>query len=114
VQIQTYSTLHEVEDFWISVNIQYIDKSVKSKRDVAMNFPEWFYYAHTSPTMSPLLEIILELLLWNRFQCCRHILYGSQYPEIFVPLRQTLFLGTCKSYSETNQRKRGGGGGPFL
>jgi len=27
-----------------------------------------------SPTMLPLLEIFLEFLLWNNFQCHRHIL----------------------------------------
>jgi len=28
-----------------------------------------------SPTMLPLLEILLELLLWNIFQCRRYIFY---------------------------------------
>jgi hypothetical protein len=35
----------------------------------------------------------LELLLWNIFQYRRHIFFRChQYPEISVPLRQTLFL----------------------
>jgi hypothetical protein len=43
--------------------------------------------------MLPLLETFLELLLWNSFQYRRHFFYARfQYPEIFVPLRQTLFL----------------------
>jgi hypothetical protein len=44
------------------------------------------------PTMMPLLETSLELLLWNFFQCCHHIFLCLQYPEIFIPLRQILFL----------------------
>jgi hypothetical protein len=51
-----------------------------------------------SPMMLPLLEIFLELMLWNIFQCGR-ILFGClQYPEIFVPLRKTLFLERAKSH----------------
>jgi hypothetical protein len=57
-------------------------------RGVVMKFPEWFYCKRTfsvlrrvtfealplrscalSPTMLPLLETFLELLLWNTFQC---------------------------------------------
>jgi len=30
-----------------------------------------------SPTMLPLLETFLELLLWNSFQCRRHVFYIS-------------------------------------
>jgi hypothetical protein len=46
-----------------------------------------------SPMMLPLLETFLELLLWNSFQMPSSHIFGClQYPEIFVPLRQTLFL----------------------
>jgi hypothetical protein len=48
-----------------------------------------------SPTMLPLLETFLELLLWSSFQCRRHICCEYlQCPVIFVPLRQTLFFET--------------------
>jgi hypothetical protein len=52
--------------------------------------------------MLPLLEICLELLLWNISQCRRHILLCLKYPEIIVSLRQTLFLGAARSHLETN------------
>jgi hypothetical protein len=47
-----------------------------------------------SPTMMPLLETFLKLLLWNSFQCHRHGVFSIwlQYPEIIVLSRQTLFL----------------------
>jgi hypothetical protein len=41
-----------------------------------------------SPTMLPLLETFLELLLWW---------------DLFIPLRQTLFFKTARGNSETNQ-----------
>jgi hypothetical protein len=44
-----------------------------------------------SPKMLPLLEIFLEYLLWNIFQCYRHFLLCLHYPKLFVPLRQTLW-----------------------
>jgi hypothetical protein len=57
-----------------------------------------------SPTMLPLLERFVEILLYNCFQCHYHIFFGClQYPEIFVPLRQTLFLETARSHSEPNE-----------
>jgi hypothetical protein len=37
-----------------------------------------------------------------------HFFGCLQYPEIFVPLRQTLFLETARSHSEPNQRNRVG------
>jgi len=57
--------------------------------------------------MLPLLEIFLELLLWNSFQCHRNIFFlDVLYSEIFVPLRQTLFLETDRSHAEPNKGKR--------
>jgi len=58
-----------------------------------------------SPTMLPQLKKVLELMLWNNFQCLRHIFFFGclQYPEIFVPLKQTLFLETARSHSEPYQ-----------
>jgi hypothetical protein len=54
--------------------------------------------------MLPLLEKFLELLLWSSFLCSHHIFLGYlQYPEIFGPLRQTLFLETATSHLEPNQ-----------
>jgi hypothetical protein len=45
------------------------------------------------PKMLSFLGIVSELMLWNSFQCRRHIfVWIFQYPEIFVPSRQTLFL----------------------
>jgi hypothetical protein len=44
-----------------------------------------------SITILPQLETFLELLLWNTFQCLRHISLCLQYLEIFVPIRLTLF-----------------------
>jgi hypothetical protein len=39
--------------------------------------------------------------------CCHHIFFGClQYPEIFVPLTQALFLETARSHSEPNQGNR--------
>jgi len=35
-----------------------------------------------------------------------HFFGCLQYPEIFTPLRQTLFLETAKNYSEPNQGNR--------
>jgi hypothetical protein len=57
--------------------------------------------------LAQLLETFMELLLWNSFQCRRHIVFGClQCPEIFVPLSQILFLET--SHSEPNQGKMAG------
>jgi hypothetical protein len=68
----------------------------------------WISYALIL-TMLPLLETFLELLLRKSFQCRRHSLFGCfQHSEIFVPLRQTLFLETARSHSEPNQAKRVG------
>jgi hypothetical protein len=79
------------------------------KRDVAMKFPEWFYFKPRtckrnsllrgvtfevetltsyvlSPAMLLLLETFMDLLLWNSFQCRRHIFFVCfHFPEIFVP-----------------------------
>jgi hypothetical protein len=58
----------------------------------------------------PLLEIFLELLLWNSFQCHDHFFFFFgclHWPEIFVPLRQSLFMETAKNHSEWNQGNRG-------
>jgi len=47
-----------------------------------------------SQMMLPLLETFMELFLWNSIQCHHYTFFGClQYPEIFIPLRQTLF---CK------------------
>jgi len=56
-------------------------------------------------TMLSLLEIFLELLLWNSFQCRRHIISFCclQCSEIFVRIRQTLFLETARSNLEPNK-----------
>jgi hypothetical protein len=60
-----------------------------------------------SPTILPLLETFLELLYGiasvpsNFFGCL-------QYPEVFIPLGQTLFLETARCCSEENDRKRVG------
>jgi hypothetical protein len=35
-----------------------------------------------------------------------HFLVCLQYPEIFIPLRQTLFLETVRSYSKPKQGNR--------
>jgi hypothetical protein len=59
------------------------------------------------PMILPLLETFSELLIWNTFQCRRHISFRClQYPEIFVPIRQTFFLETAKSHMEPNQGNR--------
>jgi len=55
--------------------------------------------------MLPLMETFLELLLWNSFQYRRHI-FCLQYPEIFAPLRQTLFLEIARSHLESSQANR--------
>jgi hypothetical protein len=59
-----------------------------------------------SPTMLPLLETFLELLLWNSFHCRHHIPGSFQCPKIFIRLRQSLFLETARSYSEPNKGNR--------
>jgi hypothetical protein len=44
------------------------------------------------PTLLPLLQTFMELLLWNTFQCRHHIFFWClQYPEIFVPLMEIYF-----------------------
>jgi len=50
-----------------------------------------------NPTMLPLLETFQYLLIWNSFSFSFGCL---QYPEIFVTLKQTLFLETARSHSE--------------
>jgi len=60
------------------------------------------------PMMLPLLETFLELVLWNSFQCHHHVFGCLQYPQISVPLRQTLFLETARSLLEPNQGNRMG------
>jgi hypothetical protein len=63
----------------------------------------------TYPTMLPLLEHF-----WK--SCCGidsitviTFFFGCiQYPEMFIPLRQTLFLETARSHSEPNQGNRVG------
>jgi hypothetical protein len=52
--------------------------------------------------MLPLLKTFLELLLWNRFQYHRHILFFGclQYSEMFIPLTQTLFSETDVIHSQ--------------
>jgi hypothetical protein len=57
-----------------------------------------------SSRMLPLFETFLELGLWKIFECLRHISLCVQYPEIFVPLRQTLFLETVRSHSGPNEK----------
>jgi hypothetical protein len=55
-----------------------------------------------SPTMLQMLETFLELFLWNSFQC-RHFFFFFKCllcPEIFIPLRHTLFLETARSHSQ--------------
>jgi hypothetical protein len=49
-----------------------------------------------SPTMLSMFETCLELLLWNISQCHCPIFGYFQYPEIFIPLKQTLLLETAK------------------
>jgi len=61
-----------------------------------------------SSVMLPLLETFLELLLWNGFKCRHHISLSLQYPDIFFPLRQSLFLETARSHMEPNQGQRVG------
>jgi len=77
-----------------------------------MKFPECLYCKHTYiftanwegspskytlwaamllPTMLPLLETFLDLLLWSSFQCSRRIFWYLQYLEIFITLSHTLF-----------------------
>jgi len=59
--------------------------------------------------MLPLLETFLEVLLWKDLQCHHDIRTGClQYLEVFVPLRQTLFLETARSHSEPNQGNKVG------
>jgi len=57
-----------------------------------------------SITILPQLETFLELLLWNTFQCLRHISLCLQYLEIFVPIRLTLFW----KQPEVIRRQNGG------
>jgi hypothetical protein len=57
--------------------------------------------------MLPLLETFLELLSWNGFQCQHHFFF-LQYPEFPIPVRQTLFLETARSYLEQNHGNRVG------
>jgi hypothetical protein len=53
-----------------------------------------------SPMILPLLETFLELLLWNSLSVPSSHFFGChQYPEIFTPLRQALFLETARSRS---------------
>jgi hypothetical protein len=96
---------------------------VKFTSHVAVKFPEWLYcslipvylqltekghlqilplssYA-LSPMMLSMLETFLELLLWNSFSAVT-FLVCLQYPEIFIPLKQTLFSETARSHSEPN------------
>jgi len=61
-----------------------------------------------NPMMLPLLETFLELLLWNSLQYHCHFFGCLQYPEIFIPLRQTLFLEIARTHSEPNQGNRVG------
>jgi hypothetical protein len=57
-----------------------------------------------SPPMLSLFITFLKHLLWDSFQYHHHFFIGClQYPEIVVPLRQTLFLNTARSHLEPNQ-----------
>jgi hypothetical protein len=60
-----------------------------------------------SPMMLPLLEIFLELLLWNSFQCHWHYFVHVQYPEILVP-QSRLFSGNSQKSVEDKQGKEDG------
>jgi hypothetical protein len=57
----------------------------------------------TKPNDAATVGNILELLLWSGFQYYNHF-FISQYPEIFVPFRQTLFFETARSHQEPIQR----------
>jgi hypothetical protein len=100
---------------------------------VAMKFPKWFYCKRTciltaywegSPSKylpwvaMPLAQQCCHC--WEHFwnSCCGiafsaiappfFFLGCLQYPEIFVPLRQTLFLETVRSHLEPDQGNRVG------
>jgi hypothetical protein len=69
------------------------------------------YWEPSPSTYSPLAAMhlaqrcclpLLEMLLWNSLQCCRHIFWMSSLSDLFVSLRQTLFLETTWSPSEPN------------
>jgi hypothetical protein len=88
---------------------------------VPTKFPEWFYckpqlterghfqvLPFSSPTMSPLFEIFLELLLWNIFQCCRNIFLMSSVPQSLQPFKADFIFGNSHKSFGAKYREPGG------
>jgi len=92
-------------------------------KGVAMKFPKLYYCDHTCIPTGYWVDTPLEHLaqwcchcwkhFWNfycrvAFSAINKFFRCLHYPEIFIPLRQILFLETAKSFLEPNQRKRVG------
>jgi len=57
--------------------------------------------------MLPLFETFLELLMWNRCQCRRHM-FRCQHPEIVVPLEAEFICGNSQKSIGAKSVKQGG------
>jgi len=74
-------------------------------RRVAMTFTEWFYCKHTCTLRGFTLAVLPLSSCALAQRCCHYwilfIYIGYlQYPEIFVTIRQTLFLERATSHSD--------------
>jgi hypothetical protein len=64
-------------------------------------------YALT-PTMLPLVETLLELLLWNSFQCCFHIFFRPlQISSNLHPFKAVFIFGNSQSFWVKSGKKGG-------
>jgi hypothetical protein len=76
-------------------------------RGVTFETPPLSSYAFC-PTMLPLLETFWNSCCGTAFSAVITFFGCLQYPEIFVPLKQTLFLETATSHLEPNKGNRVG------
>jgi hypothetical protein len=61
-----------------------------------------------SSTMLPLLEIFLQLLLWNSFQCNRHIFFMSSTSCNLRPYKADFSFGNSQKSLGAKSWKQGG------
>jgi hypothetical protein len=60
-----------------------------------------------SPTMLPLLETFLGLLLWNNFQCRRHIFWLSSVSSDLRPFKADFIFGDSQKSFRVKYGERG-------